>query len=309
VGTAALVTFIADVVSRKNRVKLVYNLSQIIVCLSIGEAVLQLAGEQHALQAGAPLSPVWFPAFLAAVLIVYWVNHVLACTALSLQQGLRVARTLRSVGALTLSTDGVLLCSSPIFVAVGERSIILVPLLLLNTWVLYKTAKVAGLRQHEATHDPLTRLPNRKLFEEHLRTAILSAERVRERLAVVMIDFNGFKDVNDRFGHDYGDEVLRQVAARMDGARRTSDLLARVGGDEFAVVLTDVGTINDAQAVVERMQTSLSYPCTVNGLSLQMDASFGLAIMPDDGRDEDALMQRADHAMYSAKRASHAVAK
>ena len=149
---------------------------------------------------------------------MFAVNTALTCTVIALHQGLPVTETLRSVGAVNLSTDGVLLSLSPIFVVVAERSVLLVPLLLVTTWTVYRTAEIALVRRHEATHDSLTRLPNRRLFDEHLHNAVTTARRTGGRVGVVLIDLDGFKSINDRLGHDVGDEVLRSVAGRMNNA-------------------------------------------------------------------------------------------
>ena len=205
----------------------------------------------------------------SACAIIFGLNNALTGSVIALDQGLPVMPMLRSIGVANLETDGILLSLSPVFVVVAERSVLLIPLLLVTTWTVYRTAEVALVRRHEATHDMLTQLPNRRLFDEHLQSAVISAQRKGTRVAVVLIDLDGFKGINDRLGHDIGDQVLRNIAARMNDVRRSRDLLARIGGDEFAMVITHVDSVNSvvqiAQAApripLRSRPTSKAFPC------------------------------------------------
>ena len=232
---------------------------------------------------------------------VFALNTMLMCTVVALRQGRPVSETLRSMGALNLPTDGVLLSLSPIFVVVAEQSVLLVPLLLVITGAVYRTAEISLLRRHEATHDSLTQLPNRRLFDEHLAAAVTSARRTGGRVGVVLIDLDGFKSINDRLGHDVGDDVLRNVAARMDNVRRAPDLLARIGGDEFALVLTSIGSVATATDVADRVRATFASPCMIEGFPVAVEASLGVAVLPDHAQDVESLLRRADEKMYSAK--------
>jgi diguanylate cyclase (GGDEF)-like protein len=308
VGIAGTVLLVGEVVSRKPFIKVLFNLGENVLSLSLAAAVLDVSGQSQALRLYAAPSFVWFPAFLVAGVIVLVVSNALTCTVIALHQALPVSQTLREFGAVGLSTDGVLLCLSPVFVVVGERSIMLVPLVLVAIWTVYRTAELAEVRRNEATHDMLTQLPNRRLFDEHLQRAVLSARRTGQRVAVVLIDLNGFKAINDRLGHDVGDEVLRSVATRMGGACRSSDLLARLGGDEFALVLPYIGTVAAAVAVAERVRATLAEACIVQDLPVPVSASFGVAVLPDHAADAESLLRRADETMYSAKYGAQGVA-
>ncbi|MGA9836108.1 MAG: EAL domain-containing protein [Gemmatimonadaceae bacterium] len=152
-----------------------------------------------------------------------------------------------------------------------------------------------------ALHDPLTGLPNRKLFLDHLDIAISQARRARHKLAVLFVDLDRFKLVNDSFGHAVGDEVLQVVAARLRGALRETDAVARMGGDEFTVLAPVIHTVEDAVSVARKIRESVKEVVTVEGRELFITASIGIGIYPDDGTDANTLLKNADAAMYRAK--------
>lgn len=170
--------------------------------------------------------------------------------------------------------------------------------------------KEAELRmEHLAHHDHLTGLPNRALFEEHLSLALLRSRRSGAAVAVLFLDLDRFKPVNDVHGHATGDEVLKQVAARLRAAVRDADLVARQGGDEFLVLLADVapgvgGAAIDAAiaAVVARIAGALAEPFVLVDGEITLSASVGWAVSPWDGHDGRTLLRVADAAMYRAKR-------
>jgi diguanylate cyclase (GGDEF)-like protein len=156
------------------------------------------------------------------------------------------------------------------------------------------------LRRH-AYHDSLTALPNRLLGQERLATAIRRAKRNGESIAVLWIDLNKFKQINDVHGHAAGDSVLRQVAERLSKRLRESDTVARMGGDEFMVVLEDIPGRADGQRVAETLLDTLKLPVAFQDLQLSITASIGIALFPDDGDSADELERNADLAMYEAK--------
>lgn len=157
--------------------------------------------------------------------------------------------------------------------------------------------------EHRAHHDPLTDLPNRVLFVDRLRHALAQARRSRECLAVLFIDLDGFKHVNDTYGHDLGDELLKQVAARLTGGLRESDTVARLGGDEFTLVLAPLADAGAAGTVAEKLSAALREPYAVGGRMLAVSSSIGIGLYPEDGRGAEELICRADEAMYRAKQA------
>jgi diguanylate cyclase len=155
---------------------------------------------------------------------------------------------------------------------------------------------------YQATHDALTDLPNRILLRDRLGQAIRIAIRSKEPVALLMIDLDRFKEVNDRLGHDVGDELLRACAHRLQSALRASDTMARLGGDEFAVVLPTAG-VEGARRVALKLLARLEEPFILAGEDLTIGMSIGIAVFPDHGDTLEALMRRADVAMYIGKRA------
>jgi diguanylate cyclase (GGDEF)-like protein/PAS domain S-box-containing protein len=155
--------------------------------------------------------------------------------------------------------------------------------------------------QHQAHHDGLTSLPNRTLLHERLRDATRVAQEVGQPMAVLVMDLDRFKEVNDTLGHHAGDELLRQVARRMQSALRAGDTVARMGGDEFAILLPG-SDVNAAQRVAAKLLHGLAAPFHVEERTLEIGASVGIALFPEHGTDAEALLRRADMALYAAKR-------
>jgi len=155
--------------------------------------------------------------------------------------------------------------------------------------------------KHMSQHDTLTDLPNRMLYEDRLHQALAMARREKTPLAILYIDLDRFKPVNDTLGHAVGDTLLKLVAQRMLGSVRETDTVARIGGDEFAVVLPAIRSRQNALMVAEKIRKKLETPFEINGEQLDISSSIGCAIYPDDGQDGTALTQSADQAMYLAK--------
>jgi diguanylate cyclase (GGDEF)-like protein len=157
----------------------------------------------------------------------------------------------------------------------------------------------------QATSDSLTGLANRALFIDRLRHGIAKARRESWLLGVVMLDVDGLKPINDRFGHRAGDEALQEVARRLKSEVRDSDTVARLGGDEFAILLWKVESHEAARAIARRIGHRCDGAFTFEGTPLKLGASLGLAIFPEDGDEADTLIEIADRRMYESKRARH----
>ena len=157
--------------------------------------------------------------------------------------------------------------------------------------------------QYQAMHDPLTGLANRTFLRDRLEQAIRAGERERKPHGVLLLDLDGFKAINDAFGHAAGDQVLREAARRIRGVLRKADTVARLGGDEFAVVPFGATDLARAIVIADKMIQALRVPIRLDARPVEVTASIGIAIHPQHGDDADALLRRADVAMYAAKRA------
>lgn len=157
-----------------------------------------------------------------------------------------------------------------------------------------------------AFHDSLTGLPNRKLFSDRLGIVLAQAKRNKKKVGIVMLDLDNFKDVNDTFGHDVGDTLLKAVAERLSGTLRKSDTVARFGGDEFVLIFPDMEVIEEAIQVVQKIIDRFHKPFLIDTHQLVVTTSIGIAVYPNDGMDEEILMKNADIAMYQAKQAGRA---
>lgn len=154
---------------------------------------------------------------------------------------------------------------------------------------------------HQLEHDHLTNLPNRILLEDRLKQAINHAKREKKTVAVLFIDIDNFKTINDSLGHDSGDELLRNIAKRLQNSIRLSDTAARLGGDEFIVLIDGYETMHDVTTVVEKIRKEIKKEMLLGDKSLHITASIGISIFPSDGKESKTLLKNADIAMYKAK--------
>jgi len=164
-----------------------------------------------------------------------------------------------------------------------------------------QTASLEQRVMYEATHDSLTELPNRVLLQDRIEQTINMAARHKKNIGLIILDLDRFKEVNDTLGHFAGDRLLKQVALRLSGVVHNNDTLARMGGDEFAILLTRVDSQQSLQDFLKRITKALILPFNLDGMTLDIQASMGVALFPEHGRDVDTLIQRAEVAMYAAK--------
>ena len=155
--------------------------------------------------------------------------------------------------------------------------------------------------EHLVTHDPLTGLANRLLLRDRLEHAVQAAQRSDEKVAVILMDLNKFKEINDTMGHSAGDQVLKHVAQRLLSALRESDTVARLGGDEFVMVLAAQPSLRFTLRMIERIRRTMAPEMEIEGRMLSVGASMGVAVWPDDGRTPGELLHAADTAMYEGK--------
>jgi diguanylate cyclase (GGDEF)-like protein/PAS domain S-box-containing protein len=175
------------------------------------------------------------------------------------------------------------------------------PLRIFSVRDISRRKQAEAALEHQALHDSLTDLPNRVLLHDRLQQAIRATDRNLISVALLVMDLDRFKEVNDTFGHHTGDQLLEQLGQRLGSVLRASDTIARLGGDEFAVLLPSA-SLDEAQQIASRLLQVLEQPFSLGGLSLEIDASIGIALSPDHGHDADTLLRRADVAMYVAKR-------
>jgi diguanylate cyclase (GGDEF)-like protein len=159
-----------------------------------------------------------------------------------------------------------------------------------------------GELAQSSQRDPLTGTPNRALMLDRLQNAAITARRHGTRMAVLFLDLDTFKQINDTLGHAAGDEVLQLVARRLESIVRASDTVSRHSGDEFLVLLSELAHASDAAVIAGKMLAAVAEPGDVGGQVIRLSASVGIAIYPDDGKDSATLIDRADTAMYRAKR-------
>lgn len=172
----------------------------------------------------------------------------------------------------------------------------------LNSKLIYQLKNEQEKQLYLATHDSLTDLANRQKFDEQLNEAIHRSNRLGHRVILIVLDLNKFKPINDNFGHDAGDAILQYVAKQLAVTIRADDLAARIGGDEFAIILQGSYSINDITALTSRLSQNISEPFSYKNKMLSISASIGIASYPDQTKTEEDLRKAADIAMYAAKK-------
>jgi diguanylate cyclase (GGDEF)-like protein len=297
----AMGTIVADGIRRRPPERIAFNASQYILTVAgSGLALSALSGLPH-LHDPTSLQTSDLPGIVVAAVVFHALNSSFVAGAIALTERIGFWRYLASDLFLQGSTAGLLLGLSPVLVITADFSLLVLPLLFLPLLAIHRGGRQAIAKEHQALHDALTGLPNRVLFRDRIEQAVRAAERRHGGAAVMIMDLDHFKEVNDTLGHHHGDVLLREVAERLKTTLRTADTVARLGGDEFGILLPDVLGAEDAQAVAEILQTALREPFIVDGLTLEMGGSIGIACHPDHGDHVEVLIQRADIAMYSAK--------
>jgi diguanylate cyclase (GGDEF)-like protein len=294
----AVASGLSDLIDRKRPSRSAFNVAQYVLAIGAAGGVLVAAGvlpHHEEFTAGD------VPAILAAAAVFFVVNTGLVAGAIALTTGTRLRDQISSELIRQSATEGILLGLAPLAVLALDSAPVLLPLLALPMIAVQRAGRQALIAERLALHDALTGLPNRVLFRTRTQHAIHVAGRADTGVAVMLLDLDRFKEINDTLGHHYGDEVLRQVGERLSDVLREEDTVARLGGDEFAILLRSVETPAAGVAVAAAVRRAIAEHFDVAGVRLEMGASVGIASYPEHGQDVDVLMQRADVAMYQAK--------
>jgi diguanylate cyclase (GGDEF)-like protein len=297
----ASATFIAGAVARHAGFRNAFNAAQYTISLGVAAAVLAATGAHP-----SPANP-WVPdggqlGQVAAAAVAFFVcNVVLVAIAVALHARASIVETIRRDLPYQTLVNLALLSVAPLVVVVMNRSAALVPLFLLPLIAVYTNAAISVNRAHQAMHDELTGLPNRKFLVVRTGEALAEAARLRRRVGLLLLDLDRFKEVNDTLGHMVGDRLLQIVAHRLVHSVRPGDVVARLGGDEFAVLLPAVRDHGAAREVAARLRAALAEPIRMDAMDFDIEASVGIALYPDHAPDFELLLQRADVAMYMAK--------
>jgi diguanylate cyclase (GGDEF)-like protein len=320
-AAAAVIAFLGAADKREFRrelppLKALYIRGQIAWSVALESAVFHHITSLHAH---------WYvlgPAVLAAGLAGYAGNVLVVAGYSSIQTGEPLKKIIRKMhlgifGEFVVSYMGLALFS--VLVALSTQTaglglwalvVFLAPLafarqMFQRTHSLQQATEELAERQaeneYQALHDALTGMPNRMLFQLQLAEAIREADRLHGSIAVMLMDLDHFKEVNDTLGHHFGDQLLKEIGPRLSTVLREHDLMARLGGDEFGILLPDLPDRGVAIRIAERLLEELERPVTVEGLALDVSGSIGIAIFPEQSDDAETLLRRSDVAMYAAK--------
>jgi diguanylate cyclase (GGDEF)-like protein len=305
-GIAVLVwaaaTLAVGLAHRRALHRSVFNAAQ--VALSMAAAGLVLAATGIHPRPGQPWIPAGgqLPEVALAACAYFVVNFLVVSVAIALHSRAQIIATLRAALPYQAFVNLVLLSAAPLVaVVMGARSASLVLLFAFPLVAIYANAVISVQREHQAHHDELTGLSNRKLLVRRTGEALAHADASGAKAGFLLLDLDRFKEVNDTLGHAVGDRLLRVIAHRLTHSVRPGDLVARLGGDEFAILLPSVREASAAREVAARLRAALSEPIRMEGMSFGIEASVGIALYPDDATGFELLMQHADVAMYLAK--------
>ena len=291
-------SLVADLIHKRPVDRVVFNLAQLALSwLAAGLALEAVGGTDldngQSFQA-ADLIPV-----AVAAVVFFAVNSAIVRTAEALLQRATIMGHLKGDLTFRSFSSATLFALGPPVAVLADQWLYLVPLLVLPMAVVHLASKQASQMEHLALHDRLTGLPNRV----RLLQATARAIHPNELVALMVVDIDRFRDVNDTLGRAQGDAVLKEVAGRLNRTVRSTDMVARVEGDRFALLLPRLARESDAGLAAENALRALSRQLDVAGAALSVDATVGIALAPSHAHDADLLLQRAEAAMYRAKRA------
>jgi diguanylate cyclase (GGDEF)-like protein len=297
--TQAAASLIAEVKDRKPILRVGFRIGQQAVCLAVAGGVLSALTDLPR-SVSPPLEPLEVPGLFTAGGAYFVAYNLLTDVFPGAIARESLPRLLQRDLGFQALTAAVFISLAPIILLTTHFDLAISMLLVLPMIAIYKGGRDAVMSEHQALHDSLTGLPNRTLFRDRVQQAVTRGLRENQSTAVLFIDLDHFKEINDTLGHHYGDALLRALAPRLQETVRQSDTIARLGGDEFGILLFNAGP-REASLVAAKVLECFKRPVYIEGLSLQVAASVGIASCPEHGQDADVLLQRADVAMFDAK--------
>jgi diguanylate cyclase (GGDEF)-like protein len=299
VAAQATAVLVDELRRGKPAYKVAFNVSQYTLTFTAARLVFAALSDRGFLFDATPFRVSDLVPALAGGVAFLLVNNGLLVIVMALaDKRLRVLPILSD--ARLLVTSGLMLSLAPVVAAAISFSTWLIPLMLLPIVAVHRAAGVSIERERQALHDTLTGLPNRAMLALRMQRALSRAGRAAGPVAVMIVDLDHFKEINDTLGHHVGDELIKAVGDRLRGAIREDDTVARLGGDEFAVLAPGADR-DEIVTIAERVGGALEEPFTVQGVRLDVQASIGIALSPEHGDAGDTLLQRADVALYTAK--------
>ncbi|GAA3750668.1 diguanylate cyclase (GGDEF)-like protein [Spinactinospora alkalitolerans] len=296
----AIATVIAGIARGNAPHRTAFNVAQYTLSFGVADAIIRLLFPGTARMPWVPEGAELLVVALAGA-AYFLVNLVLVECAIAMHERASLSTMLMKDIGQRLFVAAVLLSLAPLVVVAMNHSVWLVPLFIFPLVALYSSASLSMKREHQANHDELTGLANRKLLILRTQEALSDAQPRKQRVGLLLLDLDRFKEVNDTLGHPTGDRLLQNVAHRLTHSVRPGDLVARLGGDEFAVLLPQVRDAASAREVAARLRVALAEPMRLDGMDFDLEASVGIALYPNHAPDFELLMQRADVAMYVAK--------
>ena len=297
----ALAVCFDDVYRRRRPLHALFNIGQYLLTLLAARLVFALAAGRPFNEPVTGLQPHDILPSLAAAATYFLVNNGAVAVVVGLDSGQRVLHVLREDVRVQSLTSSILLGLGPVAAVIADFSLLMVPLLVLPLIGVQHNAWIAAQRAHDALHDGLTNLPNRELFRRRAERAIEQAEAGGSQVAVMLLDLDHFKEVNDTLGHHVGDGLLREVAGRVASVLPEGLTLARLGGDEFAVLVPSPRDGDEVTVLAEDVIGCLREPMIAENVKIGVQSSIGIAAYPEHGDTIDTLLQRADIALYMAK--------
>lgn len=297
----AAATLVSDTIGHKSIEKVTFNVAQVTLALGLGALVLAGFGLSGPMIANGDISFTSSLGMIVAGIVVLVTNCFLLFAVMAISRGVSLMVPAREGWLTSISADGALLAVAPIFVVAVEYSLLLLPLLCVTSFIVFSSAHQAMRQAHAASHDQLTQLLNRSSFVQNLERLLANDDGTAEPTTLLLIDLDGFKEVNDRLGHQTGDALLRAFAERLERIIPSTAIAARLGGDEFAVALRREGSV-DQLVMARDLLTQLSGTMPVHGFPMSVGMSIGMAFAPEHGRTAEELLGCADIAMYRAKR-------